>query len=132
LKATFRDLVRYLPVEYAVTIDGRSFETSALFLAVANARQYGFGAEIAPAANLDDGLLDLVVVQDRRLVGNLARIPSMFRGRLDQQKGIITHRAREITIRSRDSMLFHVDGEAFQGSDTLVARVHPGALRLRA
>jgi diacylglycerol kinase family enzyme len=56
----------------------------------------------------------------------------MFRGRLDRQKGIITHRAREITIRSRDSMLFHVDGEAVQGSDTLFARVHPGALWLKA
>jgi YegS/Rv2252/BmrU family lipid kinase len=132
LRATFRDLVRYVPIEYSVTTNGQTFETSALFLAVANARQYGFGAEIAPAASLDDGMLDLVVVQDRKLVGNVARIPSMFRGRLNQQKGIITHRVREVTIRSRDSMLFHVDGEAVQGSDTLVARVHPGVLRLRA
>ena len=29
-------------------------------------------------------------------------------------------------------MLFHVDGEAVQGADSLIARVHPGALRLRA
>jgi diacylglycerol kinase family enzyme len=39
---------------------------------------------------------------------------------------------RDVTIRSREPMLFHVDGEARQGSDTLTARVHPRALRLQA
>jgi diacylglycerol kinase (ATP) len=132
LKATVRDLVRYVPLDYTVTIDANTFQTSALVLAVANSKQYGFGAEIAPGARLDDGLLDFVIVQDRRFMGNVGRIPSMFLGSLDRQKGIMTHRVRELTIRSRDSMLFHADGEAVQGSDTLVARVHPGALRLKA
>jgi len=132
LKATARDLFRYVPVDYTVTIDGNTFQTSALFLAVANSKQYGFGAEIAPGASLDDGLLDFVIVQDRRFMGNVGRIPSMFLGNLDRQKGIMTHRVRELAIRSRDSMLFHADGEAVQGSDTLVARVRPGALRLKA
>jgi diacylglycerol kinase (ATP) len=132
LKATLGDLVRYAPLDYTLTIDGNSFQTTALFLAVANSKQYGFGAEIAPGAKLDDGLLDFVIVQDRRLMGNVGRIPSMFLGSLDRQRGIVTHRVRELTIRSRDSMLFHVDGEAVQGSDTLVVRVHPGALRLKA
>ena len=27
-------------------------------------------------------------------------------------------------------MIFHVDGEPMQGGTTLVARVHPGALRI--
>ncbi len=92
----------------------------------------GFGAEIAPGAKLDDGFLDFVIVQDRKFMGNVARMPSMFLGSLDRQKGIVTYRVRELTIRSRDSMLFHADGEAVQGSDTIVARVHPGALRLKA
>jgi hypothetical protein len=29
-------------------------------------------------------------------------------------------------------MLFHVDGEAVQGTDMIVARVRPGALKLQA
>jgi diacylglycerol kinase (ATP) len=132
LKATLRDLVRYTPIDYTLSMNGREFQTSALVLAVANSKQYGFGAEIAPAAKLDDGWLDLVIVEDRHFLGNAVRIPSMFRGRLDQQKGISTHRTQEVTIRSGDSMLFHVDGEAVQGSDTLTARVHPGVLRLKA
>lgn len=132
LKASAGDLMRYQPVEYTISIDGQTTQTSALVLAVANSTQWGFGARIAPGASLSDGLLDIVVVQDLGFFGNAWRIPALFARRIDRQRGIETHRVREVTIRSREPMLFHIDGEAMQGSDTLVARVHPGALRLRA
>jgi diacylglycerol kinase (ATP) len=132
LKASAGDLIRYPPVEYTITVDGRAIQASALVLAFANSRQWGFGAQIAPGADLSDGLIDFVVVEDRGFFGNMVRVPALFLRRIDRQSGIDTHRVREVTIRSREAMLFHVDGEAVQGSDTLVARVHPGALRLRA
>jgi diacylglycerol kinase (ATP) len=132
LTASAGDLLRYAPVDYSVTADGHISHVSALVVALANSTQWGFGAEVAPNASLDDGLLDLVIVEDRKFVGNLVRVPSLFLGRLHQQAGIKASRVREVTISSREAMLFHVDGEAVQGSDTLTARVHPGALRLRA
>jgi len=132
VKASTLDILRYKPVDYTVTSNGSTTRTSALIVAVANSKQYGFNAQIAPAAALDDGLLDLVTVEDRGILGNLVRIPSVFLGRLDRQDGVHMSRVSELTICSREAMLFHVDGEAVQGSDTLVARVHPGALRLRA
>jgi YegS/Rv2252/BmrU family lipid kinase len=131
VKATFGDLLRYRPVDYTIEADGQPIETSALIVALANSKQYGFGAHIAPAAELDDGTLDLITVEDRGIVGNLARVPSMFVGRIDRRAGVQARQIREMTIRSAKPMLFHVDGEAVQGSDTLVARVHPKALQLR-
>ena len=132
LSATAGDLLRYRPVEYTLEMEGLTTQTSAMVLAFANSTQWGFGAHIAPGANLEDGLLDLVVVRDRGLIGNMLRVPSLFTRRIGRQPGIDRHRIREVTIRSREAMLFHVDGEAAQGSDTLVARVHPRALRLQA
>jgi diacylglycerol kinase family enzyme len=132
LRASAVDLLRYRAVEYILEVEGQTMHTSAMVLAFANSTQWGFGARIAPGANLEDGLLDLVVVRDRGLLGNMLRVPSLFTQRISGQRGIDTHRVREATIRSREAMLFHVDGEAAQGSDTLVARVHPRALLLRA
>ena len=126
------DLLRYQPVDYSVTTDGRTFPCSALFVAVANSKQYGFGAEIAPRASVEDGMLDVVIVEDRRFLGNLVRVPSLFLRNVDRRDGIHSTQVRELTIRCREPMLFHVDGEAVQGSSTLAARVHPGALRLQA
>ena len=132
LKASAGDLLRYATIEYTITADGHTSQVSALVVALANSKQWGFGAKVAPNASMDDGFLDLVMVEDRQFIGNMVRIQSLFFGRLHRQKGITSSRVLELTIRSREAMLFHVDGEAVQGADTLIARVHPGALRLRA
>lgn len=132
VRASLGDLVSYRPVDYRIEADGRAFDMSALLVALANSSQYGFGAQIAPQANISDGLLDLVAVASRGLVGNLSRAPSLFIGRVDRRPGVTALTVRTATIRSTSPMLFHVDGEAVQGTDTLRARVHPGALRLRA
>jgi YegS/Rv2252/BmrU family lipid kinase len=132
LRASAADLLRYQPVEYTIDIDGRTTKVSALVLALANSTQWGFGAQIAPGADLTDGLLDFVVVRQQGVLGNALRVPSLFLGTIARQAGIETHSVREVTIRARKAMLFHVDGEAVQGSETLVARVHRGALRLAA
>lgn len=132
LTASAGDLLRYRPGDYTIDIDGRSMQTTAIVLAFANSTQWGFGARIAPGASLTDGLLDVVVVQDRGFLGNASRVPALFSRRMDRQRGVHTLRALEVRIRSREPMLFHIDGEAVQGSDTLVARVRPRALRLHA
>ena len=132
LSATAGDLIRYRPSAYVIDVDGATKQVTALVLVCANSRQWGFGAQIAPHSNLEDGLIEFVIVRDRGFFGNAARVPALFLGRIDRQRGIETHRVREVTIRSREAMLFHVDGEAKQGSDMLTARVHPRALRLRA
>jgi YegS/Rv2252/BmrU family lipid kinase len=132
LRASAADLLRYQPVDYSIEIDGRTTQVSALVLALANSTQWGFGARIAPGADLTDGLLDFVVVRQGGVLGNALRVPSLFLGSIAHQAGIETHRVRDVTIRARQAMLFHVDGEAVQGSETLVARVHRGVLRLAA
>jgi YegS/Rv2252/BmrU family lipid kinase len=132
LKGVGGDLLSYAPLEYAGTADGRAFRSSALFVAVANSKQYGFGAEIAPRASLHDGMLDIVLVEDRRFIGNLLRVPSLFLRNVDRRAGVTAFQARELTIECGEPMLFHVDGEPVQGSNKLTARAHPAAVRLKA
>jgi diacylglycerol kinase (ATP) len=131
VKASLSDLISYRPLDYRIEADGRTIEMPALLVALANSKQYGFGAQIAPQANITDGVLDLVAVASRGLVGNLVRAPSLFTGRVDTCPGVTSLQVRTATIRARSPMLFHVDGEAVQGSDTLHVRVHPRALLLR-
>jgi YegS/Rv2252/BmrU family lipid kinase len=52
LKASAGDLLHYQPIEYSLVVDGAAAETTALVLAFANSRQWGFGAQIAPGADL--------------------------------------------------------------------------------
>lgn len=139
--ATVQELRRYEPQLYAIRIgsegsrlsaltDAPTIESHALFLALANSRQYGNGAQIAPQAQLDDGAIDLVVVggPSWRLV---ARLPAFFRGRLVEGRDLLMRRATTLSISASRPILFHVDGEPRTGPETVTLRVHPRALRIR-
>ena len=67
------------------------FEGRALLVAFVNGRQYGGAAVIAPGARLDDGLLDIVVVEDAPLVELLANAPRLFLGGIETLPALPAH-----------------------------------------
>src|SRR6266446_5933231 len=60
-----RALITYVPQTYTITSAEDCRTSRAVLVTVANSAQFGNGARIAPRALLDDGLLDLVVVEER-------------------------------------------------------------------
>jgi len=58
------ELMRYRSQVYTLTLDGEPAEQRAMLVAVANGRQYGNRLFIAPGAQLDDGLFEVVVVEE--------------------------------------------------------------------
>jgi YegS/Rv2252/BmrU family lipid kinase len=130
--ASSRELLTYQPIEYTIQTDQDTFRKTALVVVIANSQQYGYGAAIAPTALLSDGELDLVIIEDRGIAGNLARMPFLMTGGLHRCAGVTVRRVKDVTVTTDAPMRFHVDGEAMAGAATLSARVRPGALRVRA
>ena len=130
LWVTLATVFSHVAGTYTLTIAGETDAHHALIVALANGRQYGNGALIAPRARLDDGVLDLVVVGPHSPLGLLGGVRRLFNGTLDRAPGVRTRTASRVTISANAPILFHVDGEVVQGSETLEATVHPGALRV--
>ena len=130
LEVAARELFSYQPDEHTIVADGHVTRARALIVAIANARQYGNGALIAPRARIDDGKLDLVVVDARPVWQTLLQVPKLFNGNIDRASGVSSTPAARIEITSSRQALYHVDGEPFVGGASLVARAHPGALRI--
>ena len=129
--ATARELLRYRSERYAVATRERTLEQPALFIELANGRQYGNGAVVAPHARLDDGRLDLVSVDPigpARAAWGLWRL---FNGTIDRHAYVHCSRVDRVTISADRPLRFHVDGEPVQGGCRLSATVHPAALRVR-
>jgi diacylglycerol kinase (ATP) len=123
-------LFSYVPASYTITTDDWRATRQALLVVVANGVQYGNGARIAPGARLDDGQLDLVIVEERSRLMTVCQTPRLFNNTIARAPGCSIRRVREATIECAKPMIFHVDGEPIQGGTTLVARVHPAALRI--
>jgi diacylglycerol kinase (ATP) len=127
---TARALATYVPSRYRITSGGAQIEVRAVLVTIANSAQFGNGARIAPGALVDDGLLDLVVIEERSRLVTVCHLPRLFTGTVQRIPGCTLRRIREATIEADQPMTFHVDGEPVQGGTRLRARVHPGALRV--
>jgi diacylglycerol kinase (ATP) len=131
LEITARELMRYQADDHTIIADGVIVHARALIVAIANARQYGNGALIAPNARVDDGKLDLVVVPDRPTWQTVLQVPKLFSGRIARVSGVTMMAAVDIEVTSTRQALYHVDGEPFLGAASLRAHAHAQALRVR-
>ena len=131
VKAVVREVATYEPARYRLTADGVASESAALFVAVANTRQYGSHAVIAPRARPDDGLLELVVVPALSVPAVLWHSRRLFTGTLEQLAGVRTYSVRSGAIAAAAPLTFHVDGEVVSGPRSLTVGVRARALAVR-
>jgi diacylglycerol kinase (ATP) len=103
----------------------------AMFIALANSRQYGNGAQIAPKALLDDGLIELVIVAPMNALQIARQLPAFFGGRLQEGPGIVMRSAASMEISCAEPIAFHVDGEPRSASTNIVLRTRRGLLRVK-
>ena len=127
---TARALGSYVPQQYRVTIGGVATDHRAILVTIANSAQFGNNARIAPGARVDDGELDLVVMEERSRIATVCQLPRLFNGTAERIRGCTIRRIRAVTIESDQPMAYHVDGEPVSGGTTLRARIHPGALMI--
>jgi len=127
---TVRGLWEYEAGVYDVVTPHSRATVRALLIALANGAEFGNGVRIAPLARVDDGALDLVVVEERSRMTTIWNMRRLLSGALDRAPIWSSRRVKEVTIESEQPMMFHVDGESVQGGTRLQARIHPAALKI--
>jgi diacylglycerol kinase (ATP) len=126
-----RVLLGYQPVPCRVTVDGVELYDGGFFLVVvANGRYFGHGVRVAPDAEVDDGLADVVLVPPIPLWHVPYRLPQVMTGRYVKLPFVLSRRGRCIRFEPRGELPpYDVDGETMAGGAATV-RVLPGALRI--
>lgn len=117
--------------EFSLMLDGEENLVRAVNVAVANCRYAGGGWLAAPAANPEDGLLDVVVIEDAGISQVLDLAPAaLARSDYLDKEGIFHARAREISVGSKPGGLqFTADGEVI-GDEPASFSVLPGSLNV--
>jgi YegS/Rv2252/BmrU family lipid kinase len=128
----FREFVRYEAGAYRIEAEGEAAaDVRALLISVANTRQWGNGALIAPGAIMDDDRLDVVVIPPHRFPAMLANIWRLFAGSIAARKGVTTRQVRAATITATPPAPVHVDGEPLGRLSVIRIQVLRAALRVR-
>jgi diacylglycerol kinase (ATP) len=126
-----REAFRFRPQRLVIDAEGRTLDVRVLLVSLANGRQWGSGAIIAPRAQPDDGKLELVVVASRWPVATLASAWRLFTGSFDRAPNATSLRVQSVSIRSDEPIAIHVDGEPIGHDTEIRARIHPAALKIR-
>ena len=124
------ELTRLTPIRYRVTLDDEVLNLEALMVSIGNNVSLGGGMKITPEAQLDDGLLDIMIVTPLSRFAFLRIFPRVFAGTHVTDSRVIMRRATRIRIEA-DGIVTYGDGERFAPLPVDI-EVVPGALRVLA
>ena len=127
--AALRALIAWKPATFTITLDGRRRDLVGYSVAAANSRAYGGGMFIAPDAELDDGLLDVVTTAKVSKLRFLVNLPKVFSGKHVENPEVSVSRAAEVLIEADRPFAVYADGEHLADLPATV-RVLPRALRV--
>ncbi|MER5468213.1 diacylglycerol kinase family protein [Streptomyces sp. NPDC002935] len=124
-----RAVTGWRPASYRVTVDGHEHLHRGYTVVAANSAYYGSGRIIAPAARIDDGVLDVVMIREapRRLFFTLMN--ELKTGAHIERPEVVILRGREIRIEADRPVPYGADGEV-EATLPVTARVRPGDLAM--
>ena len=131
LKATVQSILRYQPQVMQIRLDGKDwFEGKTYLLAVANGSTFGHGMKIAPRAETNDGIFDVVLVKGVSRPVILSALYRVYSGSHLTHPAVRYAQAREIEITGVNGVLgLDLDGETAT-SQHLTFRIHPGLMQI--
>lgn len=129
--AVARALITYKAAPMNIEYDTHTLTRPFLLACVANGRCQGAGFWLTPRAVLDDGMLDLCMIDMAPRLEILRRMPQVLKGAHEGIRQVTLERARHTVITSKSPFLVSTDGEIVATDARRVdARVVPHALDL--
>lgn len=124
--------LRFQPIKLQISVDDGEFvKFKARTVVVGNVGFLQAGIPLLPAAQIDDGLLDVVVIAPKRFLGWLAIVVRVIgrqkrtNERLDRMTG------HKVVIRAEKPTPMQLDGDPVGEGTEIIAEVQPGVLLIR-
>jgi diacylglycerol kinase family enzyme len=122
-------LLRYRPPRMVLHLDDRVLTTRALAVAVANGPYSGLGFTVAPFADVDDGLLDVVIFSRFSRTELIRHFAAIAFGRRRFTARTATYRSARVRIEGVHPLPCRADAHDL-GVTPVAFVVRPGALRV--
>ena len=130
---TLKALVKYIPEELDLTIDGKEYNFKKTFLiTMNNGKYFGGGMKISPEAEINDEYLDVIVVHS---ISKLLILPIFFTiyiGKHTKFKKWVTHfKAKHVEATYKTPQITQADGENYYDITTMDVKSSGKQIHLR-
>lgn len=129
LLAAVQSVFLFRQTDFTVTAGERTIRRSGLLVAVGNAHRYGHGMQIAPQAELSDGLLDMCFVGAMNRLKLFCCIPTIFFGAHLGIKQVEYLKSPAVRIQTGRPLELYADGE-YAGRTPAEISILRGALKV--
>ncbi len=110
LQLIMAELSKYKSTPYHLVIDDKDYDRKAFLISFANSSQWGNNIYIAPDAKIDDGLIDVRIINDFPKIATPAMVFSLLDKSYDFEKDELV-KAKKIVIHHSHELRAHIDGE---------------------
>ena len=129
LRALIVSLIKFKSHNFTVRYNGVEEKHFGLIAAVGNGRQFGGGIKLFPEAKIDDGYLDLFMIDFVSKFKILGAFIKLMRGKINKVKQVKAVKVREVEfIPDSENFTFQADGELYENIP-IKAKIVEGKLK---
>lgn len=130
LENTLHESLNYQPDTYEIESEDENMRYKAFLIACANASQYGNNAYIAPQASLNDGLMDVTILEPFTVLDIPTLAFQLFNRTIDQNSRIKTFKCKRMHIRRSHNGVIHYDGDPVMSGENIDVEIVANGLRV--
>lgn len=130
LEKTLLESLKYRPETYELEMDGSTSRYKAFLIACGNASQYGNNAYITPQATLNDGLLDVTILEPFTVLDVPSLSFQLFNKTIDQNSRIKTFRCQTLRIHRSKPGVVHFDGDPMAAGENIDVKIMQKGLQV--
>lgn len=127
---TIKEIPHFKFLVFTITANGKTWSDSYAMAVIANGSFYGYDFMIAPNAQWDDGLFEVLLFKKVWVLKYLLLLPRMFNKTIHLSNMVEYFQTAHLTIESHQDGYFHVDGEGFKGVEKFEFKIEKASLGL--
>ena len=125
-----KEWLTYKPQTYVIEDENNEQKREALLVSCANASQYGNNAYIAPSASMNDGVMDVVIMEPFNALDAPSIGLDMFNKTLDRNSKVKTFRTSRLNIHREGQGVVHYDGEPVMMGEDIEVKIVRGGINI--
>lgn len=107
---SLKNIIGFKPYKVTIQIDEKKLEREIVLIAVGNGKYFGGGMKVTPEAEIDDGLLDVVLANKTRRSKLIKLFSQLFNGSHMSDKIVEHYKCKEFSIESDGDIFINTDG----------------------
>ena len=115
---------------YKMNVDGEEIKGDFMLVSVANSNQFGYEFKISPAADLKDGMMDVVIVKKIPKWKYIPLLLALILRILHRNKNVITRKAENFSLQAEGRHLSQLDGDEIFFENNVEVKIEKSALKV--